>query len=88
MSKEDTKKSPTIEALNEAWDLIRRSWILIRNRETGEKTIMRQGEGLKYMVGPENRKKYEVEKIFRTDDEIAVAETLYGQQKKKDEEHK
>jgi hypothetical protein len=68
--------------LNEGWDRISRSFILIQNKQTGEKQIMRMSEGLKYMVGPENRKKYEVLKIYNKDEEIAVAETLYGQAQK------
>lgn len=84
MSNDDTTKktSYNLEQLSEGWAKLLKSYVLLRNRQTGEKKMFTMREGIVYLVDSKNRTLYEVERTFTTDEEIAVAETLYGKSNK------
>ena len=65
------------------WNYINNTYILVRDRQTGEKQIFKMSDGLKYMVGPISREHYEVEKIFSSEEELATLKILYGSTNKK-----
>lgn len=78
MSRDASKTSPTIQEITEGLDRIHKSWMLIRNRRTGEKLYIRWS--LEYFVG-EKKKEWECDQIFTEEKEISRLEVLYGKKK-------